>query len=410
MKTVMSINTKGGTGKTMYAINLAKVLKDMGYKVGYIDADFDSSNFAEFTKTNAELDIIPGNRIQPYIWHGIQVFSWSLFTGDRAVSMKDNRYTQMLADVLDCGEWDVDFMIVDAPAGSSDVFKGIVSIFADTLVGSVGVLHPSSHDDAIRVIKLHLYNEIPLIGVVENMAYVLCPECKHKFHVFRDPYGKELKEKYGVEVFGQIPLTHEITEGLEIGEPFLTGPPKGVITKSAKAIIAAKIQKPGFLNKIKLTVGDKLLKFVGSVMGDFINISNQAHDIESVKKSVGFVDKSIFDIVITDNNRERVLLRVHLRLDEKIHVLTSSEKEIIPKYEIVFDFPTLCRIIVGKIKLLNGTIVNYDYMDAYLNGDIEVYGEGHLPKVAKAFKVVFENELIMKPLRVKYGKLLERFI
>jgi len=163
-KTCCIASVKGGVGKTLVSINIAHKLAEMGHKVGLIDADLDNSNFAVFTRASGEIGIEPGQKFRPYVWDGVQVFSMSLIAGrEKGVSMTGDRYIQILDDVIEQSKWDVDYFVVDLPAGSSDVFRVCMELFGDWLVGNVIVTQPVLADATRRTLNLHRYLEIPVL-------------------------------------------------------------------------------------------------------------------------------------------------------------------------------------------------------------------------------------------------------
>jgi len=417
MKAVTVLSTKGGVGKTLVAINLARRMHEKGYKVGLFDADFDSSNFSEFTGEHEELDVKRDDSIILHNWDGIKVYSTSLFSKDKAVSMDSSRYTQMIADIINYGNWDdIEYIIIDCPAGSSTIFKSLIILFSKMLLGSVVVVHPSSHEDAIRAVKLHQFNDIKILGLIENMAYARtptkCPKCDHKFdataELFKPPFGKDLCKEQKIDYFGQIPLAKYITDGLKEGKPYLHGHDKIPITNAMKKIEKSKVYKPGFLHKVKITIGEKMIQVAHRIVADLIVISNKNIDISDLKNKAGFLDEYPFDMVITDNEKTKELVRAHLRVRDKVYHI--NDPNIKPKYEVVFDLPTLSRLIVGERTLTSGNVIKYDHKDAWLNGDVSIYGEGHFPKAIKTLRYIFSDQDVINKLNEKYGKQLRRFI
>jgi len=99
VKVVGIFSTKGGTGKTTIAINLAHKLSKVG-KTGLLDADIDNSNFAQFVKFNGKIEIGRDKTIILPEWNGVKVFSMSLLTGMKGVSMTEDRYVQIINDVM----------------------------------------------------------------------------------------------------------------------------------------------------------------------------------------------------------------------------------------------------------------------------------------------------------------------
>lgn len=406
-KVVGVCNTKGGTGKTITSLNIALMLKDRGYNVGLIDADFDSSNFSHFTKVKDMIEVGEDNRFKFVNWRGMQVFSMSLLTGsERSVSMSGNRYIQMLDDVINYGDWEnMDYIVLDLPAGSSDVFRGTLSIFAKNIVGNIIVLHPTARDDTERVIRLHRFYEVPILGAIENMSYF---ECEHgtKYYIFGKGNLDEVCEKYGIRNLGRIPLSIELNQNMEKGEPKLPDDILDPIKNAVEAIEEARITETSLLEKVKMKISDTVKVELQKMIAMFINSINKRVNIGEMRQKHGFMDKKPFDLIITDPTGTKVLVRAHLKVDNYLKVLKNAT----PDYEIVTDIRTLARVIMQKKRNKDGEIVDYDYMDAWLNGDITLYGIGHMPKAVKAIRQLFTEEQVLNDIRKKYGKFLMRFI
>lgn len=124
MKVICVSAVKGGVGKTMISLNIARLLKARNYKVGLLDADFDNANFAQFTQIDGKVGADPVEGFTLYDWDGVSVFSMSLIAGrEKAVSMPAEQYWQFVSDIAHKSSWNVDYLIVDLPGGGGDVFK-----------------------------------------------------------------------------------------------------------------------------------------------------------------------------------------------------------------------------------------------------------------------------------------------
>ena len=147
MKTVLVVGLKGGTGKSSVAVMLAMHLSQSNRDTILVDADVDSPNLADILKVDSKIRIEP-NKIEVVHLDNLDFFSFGLITKDKAVSMRGESYVQMLLDVLQFAEWKVNLknaiMIIDCPAGASDLFRGVLKAYYQTIVGAVVVTIPSA--------------------------------------------------------------------------------------------------------------------------------------------------------------------------------------------------------------------------------------------------------------------------
>ena len=219
-KYILSMNTKGGTGKSMTAVNLANMLSKK-YKVGIADCDIDSSNIPDMLgiKTRVKLDANDRNFI-PEIWNGIKVMGTGLlYQGIMTMFKTGDENRQIIADILKATNWgDLDYMVIDSPAGSSDELRAITDIVGEeNIVGVVLVATPKNVEDCVRVYNICSMVGLKIIGVIENMAGVVCkkcwtvakcPQCGEPI----DPFGHNnggvgnFAKAYDVRFLGSIPL------------------------------------------------------------------------------------------------------------------------------------------------------------------------------------------------------------
>ena len=409
MKTVAFCAVKGGVGKTTISINVARRLYDkFGVKVGFLDADFDNSNFAQFTNIEDELKIVDSKEFQLYDWNGIQVFSLSLIAGrKRSVSMTGDRYAQMISDVLTTSNWDVDTYIVDLPAGSSDVFRSVMQLFGETIAGNIVITQPSMIDALNRILGLHDYFQIPVLGVVENMSTFECSECKTLHRPFGGGLTRSVCKEYNAEVIGELPLDPNFSEKMMSGEPLLEGSSLKTIDEICKVIIDTKPVETGILKKLRETVSDKVLDIMVGVLSKLIVLVNDDFDISDIRRKTGFTDRKNFRLLITDSSLTKELTHIDLRMEDKGLLVLRKAKHL--DFEIVTDFKTLSRMIMRKRKT-DGKYEHFDAWDAWLNGDLKAYGKGYSAKAVHAIREIFLNDELMDQMGEKYGRLLERFI
>jgi len=396
MKVVGVFSTKGGTGKTTIAINLAYHLTKKGFKVGLLDADIDNSNFAQFVKFDGKVEVEKGKMIKLPTWEGIKVFSMSLLFGNKGVSMNEDRYVQIINDVMQYADWgDLDYMIIDLPPGSSNIWRAVLKIFAYVLAGDIIVTIPMTVDSLMKAIDIHKYHDIPVIAVVENMAYFQC-DCGKVHYIFGEPQAENIVKDVPVV---KVPIIPSIKQNIIFSHESLN--------TIVDLVTKAEVRKTSFLERVKETVAKEIKDTVVRLLATIIVRAQKEVDAKEVALKHGLTEGKPFVLTITDDSGEKVLTRVVLRVkDGKLVVVT---KQVQPEFEIVASYRTLARIVMGKAKV-DGKEVPYDPVDAWLKGDIIVYGMGALPKALEVLKGVLSEQEFLEDVRKKFGPMLERWI
>jgi ATP-binding protein involved in chromosome partitioning len=405
LKVVGVFSVKGGVGKTLVALNLALRLRERG-RTGLLDADWDNSNFAQFTNFTEPVKVTKENKIVLPVWNGVKVFSPSLLFGrDRGVSMTEDRYVQMLSDVMEYGDWgDLDYLVIDLPGGSSDTWRGVLVIFSEVLVGDVIVTQPQMTDSLEKSLQLHRFFDIPVIGVVNNMAYLTCPHGE-KLYLFGDPSTTaEVVKKHGYEYLGEVPFVPELPKLIASGRPLIESP---VLDEAARRVAEARVQRAGFAERFKEKVTEAIKSEVERVLAYFIATTQREFDFREVAEREGFTEQNNVVLTIMDESGTRVLTRLVVKLrGGKLVVVTKPERA---DYEIVASFRTLARLIMGKARR-GDQVVEYDPVTAWLAGEIKAYGSGFTPRAVRVFEALFRNRELLEKVRSRYSKILERWI
>ncbi|MEM1589010.1 MAG: P-loop NTPase [Thermoproteota archaeon] len=407
MKATAICAVKGGVGKTLLSLNIAYKLKEAGKKVALIDADIDNSNFCSFTNAPSEM-IVKHDRFVPYDWHGIQVFSMSLIAGrEKGISQSADRYERIIDDVVENTEWDAEYFVLDLPAGSGNVFRAVLEIFAEAMIGNVIVSQPGTIDATKRVLNLHKYFEIPVLGVVENMSYFRCSHGE-VYKLFGESDIEDVCKKFGVPFVGRIPLSADIAKSIREGNPIIKGEGEEVIDALSQTIISAQPVKTGFLDRLKQMVDLSSVKlFTEKLLAQVLLSIKKEFSLRDIRVKTGFTEKRPFLLVITDASGTKEITRVVLRVEEDGIKVIKNPKTV--DFEIHSDIKTLARLIMGK-KKVDGNLVDVDPEDFWLAGDIRVYGRGFATRAISVIREVFKNPELMAEVRSKYGKILEGWL
>jgi ATP-binding protein involved in chromosome partitioning len=232
---------KGGVGKSTTAINLALGLATLGLKIGVLDADIYGPSVPRLLAIRGRPQTVGANRLQPMTGYGLKVMSIGFMIEEETPMiwrgpMVMSALTQMLRDV-DWGELDV--MVVDMPPGTGDAQLTMAQQVP--LAGAVIVSTPQDLAliDARRGIAMFRRVNVPVIGIVENMSYFLCPQCGGRSDIFGHGGARHEAERLGVPFLGEVPLDIAIRETSDAGRPVVATAPDGPHAQAYRALAQA---------------------------------------------------------------------------------------------------------------------------------------------------------------------------
>ena len=238
VKNVIAVGAgKGGVGKTTVAVNLAIALARCGSRVGIIDGDIYGPNVPIMLGMREQLQT-DGQKIVPAEKYGLQVISMGFLTSDDAPiiwrgPMLHGALQQFFREV----RWgNLDYLIIDLPPGTGDVALSLSQTVP--VAGAIVVTTPQqvSLADTKRAIAMYRKLNIPPLGLIENMSYFVCPDCRHESDIFGRGGGEKMADEAGVPFVGRIPIYQPIREGSDVGVPLMIAEPE---SPAAKAFMTA---------------------------------------------------------------------------------------------------------------------------------------------------------------------------
>jgi ATP-binding protein involved in chromosome partitioning len=234
---------KGGVGKSTTAVNLALGLAALGLKVGILDADIYGPSLPKLLAIKERPQTLGGTRLKPITRYGLTVMSIGFLIDEETPMiwrgpMVISALTQMLREV----EWGtLDVMVVDMPPGTGDAQLTMAQQVP--LKGAVIVSTPQDLAliDARRGVSMFKRVNVPVLGVVENMSYFICPQCGTRSDIFAHGGARHEAERLGVPFLGEVPLHMTIREKSDAGLPVVATEPDGPHAKIYRDI-AAKVR------------------------------------------------------------------------------------------------------------------------------------------------------------------------
>jgi ATP-binding protein involved in chromosome partitioning len=232
---------KGGVGKSTTAVNLALGLRDLGLKVGVLDADIYGPSMPKLLAIREKPQTIGGTRLKPIERYGLTVMSIGFLIDEETPMiwrgpMVMSALTQMLREV----EWGtLDVMVVDMPPGTGDAQLTMAQQVP--LKGAVIVSTPQDLAliDARRGIAMFRRVNVPVLGIVENMSMFICPKCGTRSDIFGHGGARHEAERLGVPFLGEVPLDMSIRETSDAGLPIVATQPDSPHATAYRAIAAA---------------------------------------------------------------------------------------------------------------------------------------------------------------------------
>ncbi len=231
---------KGGVGKSTVSVNLALALSKLGFKVGLLDADVYGPSIPTLMGLKGErITVDKFNRLIPVEKFGIKVLSigFMLPSEETPVIWRGPMLMKALTEFLFSTNWgELDYLIMDLPPGTGDVQITL----AQNVQVSGAVVVTTPQDVALADVKkaVSMFREvnIPVLGVIENMAYFICPCDNKKYYIFGKGRVAEFANTFGLKILGSIPIDPEVAEKSDKGEPVVVSNPESNVAKAFMSI------------------------------------------------------------------------------------------------------------------------------------------------------------------------------
>ena len=236
---------KGGVGKSTVAVNLAAAMAMLGRRVGLLDADVYGPSIPRMTGVSAEPELGADRRVVPLEAHGLKIMSIGLLVDEAEPliwrgPMISSALNQLLNDVAWCSEAEpLDVLVIDMPPGTGDIQLTLAQRVA--LSGAVVVSTPQEVAliDVRRGVSMFEKTHVPILGVIENMAYFPDPATGEPIPIFGHGGARSTAEALGAPFLGEIPIEVALRESCDAGRPLVSS---GNDSPATRAFLAAAVQ------------------------------------------------------------------------------------------------------------------------------------------------------------------------
>lgn len=224
---IASSSGKGGVGKSTVAVNTALALAEAGAHVGIVDCDVFGPNIPMMMGVQG-LPPSTGDKIKPAHSYGVKVMSIGfLVPEEKPIIWRGPMVSGLIKQFIYDVDWgELDYLIVDLPPGTGDAQLTLAQIVPMTGAIVTVTPQPVAVHDAVKGMLMFKQLEVPILGIVENMSYFVCPcGCNHRTDIFGHGGARKIAEEYEVRFLGEVPIDADIRTGGDQGQPIMIGKP-----------------------------------------------------------------------------------------------------------------------------------------------------------------------------------------
>jgi ATP-binding protein involved in chromosome partitioning len=240
VKNVVAVASgKGGVGKSTTSVNLAVALAQTGARVGLMDADIYGPNVPLMMGIKEKPEVTGSQgAIEPIVRYGIKLVSIGFFLDEsKPVIWRGPMVHGAIQQFLRDFDWgDLDYLVVDLPPGTGDAPLSLSQLIP--LSGVVIVTTPQdvALQDVAKGMAMFKQLEVPVIGVIENMSYFICPNCSEKHELFGRGGGERIAKAFDVPFLGQVPLQPNVRMGGDEGRPVVVADPESPAARALTSV------------------------------------------------------------------------------------------------------------------------------------------------------------------------------
>jgi ATP-binding protein involved in chromosome partitioning len=229
---------KGGVGKSTVATNLALAISSLGRRTGLMDADVYGPSVPLLLGIDEKARPAEGARLAPIERHGLAVMSMGFFVGDRTpIIWRGPMLTKLITEFLRNCDWgELDVLVMDLPPGTGDVQ---LTLTQQVPIGG-GIVVTTPQDVALADVRrgIQMFRQVgaPVLGVIENMSYHVCPGCGARAELFGHGGGGAMAREAGVPFLGELPLVRAVREAGDRGTPIVAAEPSHPVSRAYREI------------------------------------------------------------------------------------------------------------------------------------------------------------------------------
>lgn len=405
---VLVINIKGGTGKSTVAQKLTERLRDDGYSVGAFDADIDSANLSTRMGVDKKVTFSGDHTVEPVEHDGIKLYSMENAFDDASFSQNGQFMGEVVENMVNHSDWgDIDYMVVDCPPGSSDIFEELVRSLRANILGAVSVGIPDAVEDTSRLVKVCNHNWIPILGFIENMSGIYCHggkiQCNNKGEKFARekhdifPFGRgdiaTFSENIGGNYLGDIPLCVDDTPIDEVAHSTFDNLIESIENASAEGgpeMPEDNIGDRGFISNMWGTVKAAKDRINSELDVQKLQDNFGVEGRDPLVVKIELTDASgladiISEVVVTVSGGDVKFVRPGKAARKGINVEGGIRMTSQVLYDSMRNEKTVMRSVTGEI-----ITVPYSIIDAVKMGDAEIWGDRTINRLAVLDKILSE--------------------